>query len=570
MVTELQIPPLLTRVVLAASLLSTAILVGCDSKSQVAAEPEPVGGPTVMRRLTESQYRATIADIFGADIPVVARFERGLRAEGLLAIGTGESGMSPFSIEQYDAAARSVATAAVSPGKRAVLLPCQPQDDQIFDAGCAERIVSDYGLRLFRRPLSSAEQDQFVATVQQASEQLHDFYAGVKHALVGMLMSPDFLLRIERSTAGESDTDGELQKLDAWSKASRLSYFLTNSTPDVELLRAAAAGELDSEDGLQRQVERLIRSPRFEAAVRAFFEDMLQYERFADLAKDPSIYPAFNSQVAADAREQTLRTVVDHLIARQGDYRDLFTTRKTFLTRSLGIVYRLPVVTRNGWEETQYPPDSHRVGIQSNIDFLALHSHPGRSSPTLRGEALREIFLCQEVPDPPANVNFAVVQDPSNQSMPTARDRLTAHRTEPSCAGCHKIMDPVGLTLENYDGLGSYRTHENGALIDSSGSLDGPDFNDVDGLAQALHDHPETPRCVVEKMYRFAVGRDTVWDERAYMDYLIHRFVDVGYRIPELMQTIALSKNFFAINPDSGHGVTNKHASAATEKEVRL
>jgi hypothetical protein len=166
----------------------------------------------------------------------------------------------------------------------------------------------------------------------------------------------------------------------------------------------------------------------------------------------------------------------------------------------------------------------------------------------LRGKAMREVFLCQEVPDPPANVNFAVVQDPSNKKMPTARDRLTAHRTEPSCAGCHRIMDPLGLTMENFDGLGTYRTVENEAPIDASGDLDGTTFDTPEGLARALHDHPETPRCLVEKLYRFAVGRDTEMEERPYMDYLDAAFKTSGYRVPELMRTIALSENFFAIS----------------------
>src|SRR5262249_25004892 len=149
--------------------------------------------------------------------------------------------------------------------------------------------------------------------------------------------------------------------------------------------------------------------------------------------------------VAADAQEQTLRTISDLLLNQHGDYRDLFTTRHTYLTRALGIVYRLPDPTRNGWEGNEFPTTSHRVGIQSHVAFLAMYSHPGRSSATLRGKALREVFLCQEVPDPPPNVNFAVVQDSSNTKMPTAKDRLLAHRTQPSCAGCHKIMDPPGL-----------------------------------------------------------------------------------------------------------------------------
>jgi hypothetical protein len=279
---------------------------------------------------------------------------------------------------------------------------------------------------------------------------------------------------------------------------------------------------------------------------------MLEFELFDDLAKDSTIYPAFNSDVAADAQEQTLRTITYHLIEGQGDYRDLFSLRETFLTRSLGIVYRLPVPTRSGWEKTVLPEEEGRAGIQSHVSFLALHSHPGRSSPTLRGEAIRNIFLCQEVPDPPADVDFSIVQDPSADYMPTARDRLHAHNTEPACSGCHKIMDPPGLALENFDGLGAFRTHENSALIDTSGFLDGAVYEDAEGLAQALREHPETPRCLAEKLYRFAVGRDTEWGERDYMDYLIEVFATSEYRVPALMRAIALSDNFFAISPQ-GH-----------------
>lgn len=510
-------------------------------------EPDPVGGPAVMRRLTESQYRATIADIFGADIPVTARFERGLRAEGLVAIGTGKAGISPFSIEQYDAAAAGIAAAVLSEEHRDKLVPCKPSAGAgQFDEQCARRFVEHYGPQLFRRPLHEGETNRFVAAARAGQQRFGDIYTGLQFTLMGMLVAPEFLLRIERAAPDQEDET--VQELDAWSKATRLSYFLTNSTPDGELMRAAAAGEFDEQKGLRQQVDRLIASPRFEAAVRAFFQDMLQFDKFADLAKDPVVYPAFNSTVAADAQEQTLRTITNLLIAERGDYRDLFTTRETYLTRSLGIVYRMPVPTRNGWEANEFEADSQRAGIQSQVAFLSLYSHPGRSSATLRGKALREVFLCQEVPDPPANVDFAVVQDPSNVSMPTARDRLSAHRTEPSCAGCHKITDPLGLALENFDGLGTYRTLENGTRIDASGSLDGTDFDTPDGLAQALRTHPETPRCLVEKMYRFAVGRDTQMEERPYMDYLIHTFSANGYRVPDLMRAIALSENFFAVS----------------------
>jgi len=524
----------------------------CDRGEDPTVEPDAVGGPALVRRLTESQYRATIADVFGPDIPIAARFEPDLRAEGLIAIGTSEAGMSPFSIEQFDAAAQSVAAAVLDEAHRHEFVPCAPASASDFDDGCARRFVEDYGRRLFRRPLSTAETSRYVAAARAAQAHFGDFYQGLEFALAGMMVAPDFLLRIER-TATEPGDSAPL-RLDAYSQAARLAYFLSDATPDEELLRAAGAGELDTDQGLRRQVDRLIASPHFERAVRAFFRDMLQFDGFADLAKDPVVYPAFNSTVAADAQEQTLRTIVEQLIARNGDYRDLFTTRLAFLTRALGIVYRLPVPPRQGWEVAEFPAASHRQGIQSHVAFLALHSHPGRASATLRGQAMREIFLCQEVPDPPANVTFAIIQDSSNARMPTARERLEAHRTQPACAGCHKIMDPLGLTLENFDGLGTFRTTEQGTPIDASGSLDGRDFDTPEGLAQALHDHPETPRCLVEKMYRFAVGRDTRMEERPYMDFLTASFEAQDYRVPALMRTIALSRNFFAIAPPEEPG----------------
>lgn len=542
------------------ALLLTITLAGCGKSVRGIVEPDPVGGPLLARRLTESQYRATVADIFAPDIPISARFEPGTRLEGLLAVGTSEAGFTPFSIEQYDAAARSVAAAVVGKERRGKLVPCVPASDSVFDEACAKRFVEQYAHPLLRRPVDAEEINKYVGVVREAYSRVGDFYESLQYPLILLMVSPEFLYRIERTDP--DSTHAELQQLDAFSKATRLSFFLTNSTPDRELLRAASAGELDSASGTARQVDRLIGSSRFETAVRAFFEDMLGFDRFADLTKDTLIYPAFNSAVLADAQEQTLRTIVNLLITEQGDYRDLFTTRETFLTRPLGIVYRLPVATRKGWEKTEFPEDSGRSGILSHVSFLALHSHPGRSSPTLRGKSLREIFLCQQVPDPPPNVNFAAVNQASTEaSMATARLRLTAHSTEKACKGCHLIMDPPGLVFEQFDGLGMFRTTENGAPIDTSGALDSTEFTTMQGLAQAMHDHPETPRCLAEKVYRYAVGRDVVWEERPYLDYLDEAFKAENYRVPDLMRTIALSRNFFAIRESRDVAVEHQSVS---------
>jgi hypothetical protein len=206
------------------------------------------------------------------------------------------------------------------------------------------------------------------------------------------------------------------------------------------------------------------------------------------------------------------------------------------------------VVTREGWEAYEFPKDDPRAGLLTQISFLALHSHPGRSSPTLRGKALREVLLCQKVPDPPGNVNFNLVQDTKNPNLKTARERLTQHRTDPTCAGCHKLIDPMGLSLENFDSLGDYRASENGAAIDASGELDGMSFTDAAGLGKAVHDDPATPICLVNRMYAYAAGRPATNGENEWMKYLATHFASDGYRVPDLMRRIATGNAFYRVS----------------------
>jgi len=294
----------------------------------------------------------------------------------------------------------------------------------------------------------------------------------------------------------------------------------------------------------------MLASPRLNQGVRAFFTDMMGFDGFDTLAKDPIIYPAFLQAVIDDAQEQTLRTIAQHVVADKGDYRDLFTSRKTFMSGPLGLVYSVPVARPDAWVPYEFPADDPHVGIATHLSFVALHSHPGRSSPTLRGKAVREIFLCQKVPDPPGNVNFALVQDTKNPNFKTARQRLTAHRSAATCAGCHKIMDPMGLSLENFDGAGQFRAEENGAPIDASGEVDGVKFNGAAELGRVLHDNPATPACLVTRLYSYAVGRPPATGEKDWVKFLQDRFAADGYRVPDLLRTIATSDAFYAIAPD--------------------
>jgi hypothetical protein len=303
----------------------------------------------------------------------------------------------------------------------------------------------------------------------------------------------------------------------------------------------------------------MLASPRLETGMRAFFDDMFAFDDFDNLAKDPAIYPSITGATLVDAREQTLRTVIDHLLVQKKDYRDLFTTRDTFMSPNLATVYQVPAIP--GWTPYQFPEGGPRLGLLTQVSFLAVHSHPARSSPTARGKALRELLLCQRVPPPPPNVDFSIVEDP-RANYHTARERLDAHRVNPVCAGCHRITDPMGLALENFDGAGQYRTAERGAAIDASGSLDGKDFTTVAGLAQALHDHASLPSCLVKRFYSYGTGGPVSPNDDPAVTALTTRFAQAGYRVPDLLRMIVLSDAFSAVVDTPASAPPVKTASA--------
>jgi hypothetical protein len=435
------------------------------------------------------------------------------------------------------------------------------------DDACATQFLSRVGRALYGRPLSAEELRVQVSAANMGAKDLKDFYQGLWLSLASMLSSPDFLFRYENLKPG-SERNG-VYDLDAYSKASRLSFFLWNTRPDEELLEAAEDGDLDSSRGIRRQVERMMASPRIEDGMRAFFSDMLGLDDIDNMAKDAVIYPKFDTMIAQDAKEQTLRTIMNVVLKEKGDYREVFTTPKTFLTRRLGAIYNVPVVNNaaNGgpelWQEYTFAADDPRAGIVSHMSFVALHSHPGRSSPTLRGKAIRELLLCQKVPAPPGNVDFTLFNDP-NAPNKTARERLTAHVSVSVCAGCHKITDPMGLALENFDGVGSYRTTENGVEIDSSGGLDRSQFTNAAGLGKALAESPAATNCVLNRLVSYGLGRMPDRSETPWVDVLKADFAESGYSVFDLMKRIATDPAFYKATAPKPSVTTAANTTATT------
>lgn len=498
---------------------------------------------TYLRRLTEAQYRQSIADIFGADIKILGSFEPDMRVHGLLAEGTTRVSVTPGGLEQYEGIARGIAAQATDQAHWDKVVGCLPDTSDKSGAHCATAFFERIGRRLYRRPLQQAEIKSVVDDTLAGAKKLGSYQAGLGAALAGMMTSPDFLFRIERSAANSAGPAGS--ELDAWSKASRLSFFLWNTTPDTELLDAAARGDLDAGDGLARQVDRLMNSPRFNDGVRAFFDDFLRLDGLGSLSKDTSIYPAFSASVTSAAREQTLRTISELLVIQRGSYLDLFTTRRFAMNRTLGPLYNVPVAGKE-WVIYEFPDSDPRAGLLTQLSFLALHSHPGRTSPTLRGKAVREVLMCEEIPAPPANVNFSVVQDVSNPNLRTTRERVQAHLNDEDCAGCHKKTDPIGLGLEKFDGAGQFRALENGAAIDVAGDLDKAAFLGAAELGTVMSQSPAVAACLVQSTYRYAMGRAIAKGEKPLIDQYERTFAANTYRFVDLVRAIALSPSFYS------------------------
>ena len=538
------------------ALLAGLLLSACtvEKAPQTAATPEasfaplktPLGQVAGMRRLTEAQYRNSIADIFGPDIKVAGRFEPIVRpVHELIATGASASTISPAGLEQFDAMARNIAAQVFAPDRRTQFMPCVPRDAAAPDADCAARTLMPIGRYLFRRPMTQEETGAFVMMAGKGAGDGQGFYDGMQLALAAMLVSPQFLYIIE-SAEPDPEAPGSL-RLDNHARAARLSYLLWNTTPNEALLRAADEGKLTDPAQLAAIAQKMVRSPRLEDGVRAFFADMLLFEKFDEMAKDQIVYPRFNPDVASALSEQMLRMIVDQLVTRQGDYRDLFTTRRTFINRALGPLYQAKVSSMQGWVPYEFADGDDRAGLLGQAGFLALYSHSGRSSPTLRGRAIRELLLCQPVPNPPGNVNFTAVQDVGNKAMPTARIRLNAHNSDPVCAACHKITDPLGLPLERFDGIGAFRRTENDAPIDTAGVFEGTAFKGNVGLGQALAASKSTTECVAGRAFQYATGRMPE-DEEATAMALEQGFAADGYRIQALFLRVATMADAYRVS----------------------
>lgn len=512
---------------------------------QIDGQPVAIDpAPSTLHRLTRAQYANSIHDLLGKELAIPTALEPDVASGGITSVsfasvGSSIGSVSRRGIEQYEAAAFKVAEQAMSAGPaREALVGCTPEGTS--DEGCARSFLGALGRKAWRRPLTPAELDRVVAVATKAATTLGDFHQGLSFGIATLLQSPNFLYRAELGTP-EAGQQG-LRRYKGQELASRLSFFLWNTTPDAELLDAAEKGALDDEAGLEAQVDRLLSSPRAHDAVRNFFTERFGLDQLDDLSKDSVVFPAMSADLGPSAREETLRILEQMLMIEGADYREVFTTRRTFVNRKLASLYGVPALSLDTFNEVSLPETGMRRGLLGHASLLTLYAHPTSSSATLRGKFIRKALLCAVIPNPPANVNTAL-PDPK-ESGPTLRDRLGVHESQPFCASCHRPMDQLGLGLENFDGLAQIRSTENGAPIDPAGDLDGTAFKNPIELGAAIAKHPDLGPCLVRHLVRYASAAPETPGEDAEIERLSRAFADQGYRLPYLLRQVALSPAF--------------------------
>ncbi|MGB0591377.1 MAG: DUF1592 domain-containing protein [Myxococcota bacterium] len=492
--------------------------------------------PPVMRRLTASQYRHTLSDWFGPDLVVPTSLERDGRSEGLYSVGASVNGLSSLGVERYVKGAVSVAVQLIEfVPIRSELIDCAALAD---DQACLTELVHLWGPRLWRRPLTDDEHADLVTLGQNASAVLGSVEEGIRYVMTAILASPHFIYTHGISSEGHESSGAYT----GWQMATRLALFLWDSGPDDALLAAAEAGDLSDVVRLREVVQGMLADPRARRGLRAFADDWLELDGLLELSKDPSVFPYFSPDIGVQAREETLR-LLEHLVFdADTDFRTLMTTRTTFVTRRLAGLYGVPAPDVETFAQIELPADGVRAGLLGHASVLSLHASPNRSSPTLRGVFVRERLLCQHMPSPPANVDTTIPDGSSD--APTMRERLAVHLETPSCAGCHELTDLIGLSMENFDGMGGFRATENGAVIDPSGSLDGDEFADAVGLGHAVSTHPDFVPCLVDTLWAFANGRMPEAAETPQLDALASRFGTADFRLSALLEDIAMSAAF--------------------------
>jgi Protein of unknown function (DUF1592)/Protein of unknown function (DUF1588)/Protein of unknown function (DUF1587)/Protein of unknown function (DUF1595)/Protein of unknown function (DUF1585) len=510
-----------------------------------------------VRRLTHSEYNNTVGDLLGDQSQPASGFPNEDFVNGFKNQQEAQ-GVSPLQAEAYSKAAERLARAAFRGGDQHGLIPRRPESQ--IDAVSIDEFVRKFGLKAFRRPLTDSETSLYSALFLEEAGRTRSFHSGASMVIEAMLQSPHFLFRIER---GANSPNAQFDM------ASRLSYFLWGTMPSDELLRDAGEGKIATVERIEATARRMLEDPRARRAMDEFLAQWMRFDRVREATRDRRRFREFNAEVAAAMVEET-RRLFNHLVWNDQNFMEFFSANYTFVNSDLARLYGLPLPDEE-FAKVAYPPDSGRSGVLGHGSFLVLTSKPAETSPTARGLFVRNHFLGQEIPPPPAGVN-AVLPNLTEAAPLTNRQRLAVHLNSESCASCHRLIDPIGLGFEQYNAIGVFhkkavlqfpgargeearprRTTVKELDVDTTGYIQGIDdsaFSTPRQLGRLLADSKTCQKAIVKQFFRYAFGRQDTVDDQPVIDSLLARFRDSGFHFRELIVALVTSELFLQKGSD--------------------
>jgi mono/diheme cytochrome c family protein len=439
-----------------------------------------------------------------------------------------------------------------TPSRRKIFA-CQPQSDA-QQTQCAQTIVAALASQAFRRTATERDVNALMGLYRKGAAE-GGFEEGVRMALEGILASPRFVFRFEERPA--TARPGQAYAVSDVDLASRLSYFLWATAPDAELLRLAEAGRLSRPGEIERQVTRMLADRRADVLASRFAAQWLRLQDLDKIHPDVRFYPDVDEQLKASMRRET-ETFFRHIVRSNRPVLDLFTADYTFVDERLARHYGIPGVVGAEMRRVTYP-DTTRRGLLGHASILTLTSEAERTSPVLRGKWVMEVLLGTPPPAPPPNIP-ALDETPEAEGgrMRTVRERMELHRKNPACMSCHRMIDPIGLALENFDVTGAWRIKDNGAPVDPASALyDGTPLTGAHDLQQALMKRSGVlVRTFTENLATYALGRRLAAEDMPMVRAVVRQAAAADYTFAAFVTSIVTTPAFTMKSADAPAATT--------------
>jgi len=437
------------------------------------------------------------------------------------------------------------ATGANESASHHKIFVCHPNGDASQETACAKQIVDNLARQAFRRPVTTQDDETLMSFYQQGRNS-GSFDTGIERAMQRVLADPEFVFRKEAEPANIAA--GQSYRISDLELASRLSFFLWSSIPDDELIEVASKNKLHEPAVLEQQVRRMLADARADRLVLNFAGQWLNLRALQSWAPTVSLYPDFDDNLRLAMRKET-ELFVASVVHEDRSVIDLLDAKYTFLNERLAKHYGIPGVYGSDFRRVELTPEfDMRRGLLGKASVETISSYPQRTTPTVRGKTIMQIFLGVSPPDPPPNVPTLKDQGAAvhGGAKPTMRQQMEMHRKNAPCSTCHKIMDPIGFAMENFDAVGTWRTVDNGSPIDPSGVLvDGSKLDGVKGMREALLRYsPQFVRVVTEKLFIYALGRGTEYYDMPLIRSIVRDAEPKNYRFSALILGIVKSEPF--------------------------